>query len=187
MFMEWLALLNANVHMTSLLWLFPIIFMFHDFEEIITIEQWIKVHGTRVQSSLPPFARKLYQPSFQMNTLQFAKDVLGVFIVIVTVTSLAVFFSFYIPFIAALHLFFLHVFTHTFQSIYFRIYAPGVVTSLLLVLPYSLYAYYRMLTDHIVEPRDLLWGLILLFIVLPPALLLLLQGRKRYVSTQSKL
>ncbi|MGG4551231.1 HXXEE domain-containing protein [Paenibacillus humicus] len=188
MLIESLTSLNEQIHFLSLLWLFPIIFMFHDFEEILTIERWVTQHGARIQSSLPPFARKLYQASFQMNTLNFAKDVLAVFIVIVTVTVLAVFYSFYLPFIAALHLFFLHVFTHVFQSVYFRLYAPGVLTSIVLVLPYSLYTYYRLLTDHIVGPRDLLWGLILLLVVLPPALLLLLQGRKRYVTnTQTKL
>lgn len=187
MFMDWLIQLNGEIHFLSLLWMFPIIFMLHDFEEIITIEHWIVRHGERVQSSLPPFARKLYQASFQMNTLNFAKDVLAVFIVLVTVTVLAVFYSFYLPFIAALHLFFLHVFTHAFQSVYFKMYTPGVLTSIALVLPYSIYAYYRLLTDNIIEPRDLPWGLLLLLIALPPALLLLLQGRRRYVNTQTKL
>lgn len=171
-------LLNRHIDLISLLWLFPITFMFHDFEEIITVEKWINRHGHHVKSKMPSFAQKLYDSSFRINTLHFAKDVLWVYSLIVTVTVLAVFFHFYLPLLATLHVYFFHVFTHVGQSIFLRIYTPGVMTAIFPVLPYSLYAYYRLFSDGVVSSQDLIWSLILLIILLPIALTILFKGRK---------
>lgn len=178
-----LTVLNEHIELISLLWLFPITFLFHDFEEIITVEKWIGKHGDHVRNALPGFAKKIFNSSLRMNTLNFAKDVLGVYSVIVVVTGLAVFFDFYLLFLAALHLYFLHVFTHLGQTIYLKKYTPGVLTAVFPVLPYSLYAYYRLLSEGIIGPADLLWALVLMLVVVPVALLLLLRGRDRYVNS----
>ncbi|MNI14410.1 hypothetical protein D3C73_676710 [compost metagenome] len=175
--------LYDHIDLVSLLWLFPITFMFHDFEEIIMIEKWIERHGNHVKSSMPRLAQKLYDSSFRMNTLHFAKDVLWVYSLIVTFTVLAVFFQFYLPFLAILHVYFLHIFTHIGQSIYFRRYTPGVITSFLPVLPYSLYAYYRLFSDGVITSQDLTWSLIMMIILLPIALAILIKSRtKRFTS-----
>ncbi|MBA9088184.1 hypothetical protein FHR92_004680 [Fontibacillus solani] len=175
--------LNDHINLVSLLWLFPITFMFHDFEEIITVEKWIERHGDHVKSSMPRFAQKLYNSSFRVNTLHFAKDVLWVYSLIVTVTVLAVFFQFYLPFLATLHVYFFHVFTHVGQSIFLKKYTPGVMTAVIPVLPYSLYAYYRLFSDGVVTSQDLTWSLILMVILLPVALTLLIKGRKGYLTS----
>lgn len=170
--------LNDHIDQISLLWLFPITFMFHDFEEIATIEKWIQRHGHRVEASLPRFAKRLYSSSFRMDTLHFAKDVFWVYSLIVVITLLAVFFHSYLLFLAILHVYFLHVFTHVGQSIYLKAYTPGVVTAICPVLPYSLYAYYRLFSDHLVTSQDLAWSLFIMIILLPLALTLLIKGRK---------
>lgn len=45
--MEWL-----NVQ--KLIWLFPIIFIIHDFEEIILIEKWLHHNCHKLYERLPP-------------------------------------------------------------------------------------------------------------------------------------
>ncbi|WP_328591075.1 HXXEE domain-containing protein [Siminovitchia fortis] len=68
-----------------------------------------------------------------MTPVQFAKDVFWIFLAITAVTLIAVLFSFYFP-IFMLSLFFIHVFTHIGQAVYFRKYTPRCMASILLPL-----------------------------------------------------
>ncbi|OME33935.1 HXXEE domain-containing protein [Paenibacillus odorifer] len=174
--LEWLS---VHIDIVSLLWLLPILFMFHDFEEILTIEAWGAKYRTKLEAAIPSFMRKTYHSMLQMTTRNFAMDVLFVYILIVTVTCIAVFFSNYLLYLAVLAVFFLHVFTHLGQTIYLKVYAPGVVTAVLVVLPYSLYAYYRLLNDNLVSLGDIGWSLLLVLLLLPPILWLLVKNRAR--------
>ena len=182
--MFWFETLNTSITMPILLLQFPIFFMFHDFEEILTVESWLKKNEAHLKSSLPAFANRLVTPSMKMNTLNFATDVFWVFVIIVAVTLLAVFFSFQLLYLATLHVFFLHVFTHVGQSILLKRYTPGVITAVVLVLPYSLYAYYRLHAEHMLTSYDMGISLLLTLLLLPIALFLVLRGRKRYSRKQ---
>lgn len=174
--LEWL---DAAVDWVSLLWLFPVLFMFHDFEEILTVEKWADSNRDNVLGALPSFARKALLPSFYCGTRRFAEDVLYVYSFIVASTILAVFFSVYLPFLAALSLFFLHSFTHAFQALYLKMYTPGVWTAIFIALPYSAYAFYRFLDGGAADWRDIGSSLIVLLVIGPPLLLLLLKGRRK--------
>ncbi|KTD88054.1 HXXEE domain-containing protein [Paenibacillus etheri] len=173
---EWLSI---HINEVSLLWLLPILFMFHDFEEIIVIEAWSAKYGMRVEAALPPFIRKMYSSMMHMTTRNFALDVLFVYILIVAVTCIAAFFSNYLLYLAVLAVFFFHVFTHLGQTIYLKMYTPGVVTAVLVVLPYSLYAYYRLLDDDVVSVTDIGWSLVVVLLLLPPAVWMLVKNRTR--------
>lgn len=174
-----LQFFDAHIDVSSLLWLFPITFMFHDFEEILTVEKWGNARGPGILKTLPGLAKKMYASSLQINTHRFAQDVLVVYSIIVTATLLAAFFQSYFLFLAVLHLYFLHVFTHIGQALLLKMYTPGVATAIVPVLPYSLYAYYRLMSEGIVGWSDMLWGLAILAVLLPFCLLLLLKGRHR--------
>ena len=178
-----LETIDLHVQLVSLLWLFPILFMFHDFEEILTVEKWVKTKGEVVFNQLPPFAQKTFRSSFQMNTIYFAKDVFWIYLTIVIVTAFTVFFEIYLLFLILLHVFFIHVFTHVGQTIYFRVYTPGVVTAIILVLPYSVYTYYRLFAEQLVHTQDIVISVLLLVIALPFAFIILLKGRNRYVRS----
>ena len=81
-----------------------------------------------------------------------------IFIVLTIATFLAALFSFYYPFLAFLALFFIHVFAHTGHAIYLKRYTPGVITSIILVLPYCLYTYYRLLEGSLITIGDIYWS-----------------------------
>ncbi|MBY9078388.1 HXXEE domain-containing protein [Paenibacillus sp. HN-1] len=171
--------LDSAVDWSSLLWLFPVLFMFHDFEEILTVEEWADRNRDKVLGTLPPFARKALYASLFCGTRRFALDVLYVYGFIVAFTGMAAFFSFYLPFLAALSLFFLHAFTHVFQAIYLKMYTPGVTTSILIVLPYSVYAFYRLISSGMAGWGDIGGSLLLLLLAGPPLFVLLLRGRAK--------
>ena len=50
-----------------------------------------------------------------------------------------------------LSIFLLHVFTHVAQPIIFRKYTPGLITTVFVVLPYSLYAFHRLFKDGLMS------------------------------------
>ncbi|MEK4381597.1 HXXEE domain-containing protein [Aeribacillus sp. FSL K6-2848] len=176
MVLDWL---DSQLHLISVLWLFPILFMFHDFEEILTVEKWTKQNKEQVLAVLPKSIRKYFYSSFQMTTVQFAYDVFWIFLTITTATCLAVIFSFYYIFLMLLFIFFAHVFTHLGQALYLRKYTPGVITSIILVLPYSSYTYYRLLKEQVISGTDILWSTIGAFIIVPILFLFLVNERNK--------
>lgn len=112
--MNWLQI---HMDVTSLLWLLPVVFMFHDFEEILTVEAWGNKHGPAITASLPPSLQKRFAPMMGMTTRNFAMDVLFVYILIVGVTFAAVFLKFYWLYLAVLAVF-LAACLHTFGTKY---------------------------------------------------------------------
>lgn len=176
MFFEWL---NDKLPLPTVLLLFPVVFMVHDFEEILTVEKWTKQNKEKVFALLPKKLHRFFWSSFHINTLEFAKDVFWIFLAITAAALIAVLFQWYGFFLIFLAIFFFHVFTHIGQSVLFKGYAPGVWTSLFLVLPYSLYAYYRLLHERAVQWEDLFWSFIGMTAAAPALILFLIRGRDR--------
>ncbi|MEK4852567.1 HXXEE domain-containing protein [Paenibacillus sp. FSL H7-0756] len=172
--------LQLHIDLTSLLWLLPVCFMFHDFEEILTVEAWGKKRGQAVTASVSHALRKRIAPMMSVTTRNFAMDVLFVYILIVGVTFLAVFLEFYWPYLAVVAVFLLHVFTHLAQTIVLKLYTPGVVTAVLVAFPYSLYAFYRLLHDGVVSEADIGWSLLLMLMLTPPLVWGLMKKRTRH-------
>lgn len=139
------------MELTHVIWMFLIVFVLHDLEEIIVVENWLIRHRERLARSIPAFAQKTLQPMLSMSTAQFSVAVTCIFAVLsaaVLLTVLTWQAGTYLPFfLVCLHVLFLHVFTHIGQSLLFRTYTPGVVTAVVLVLPYSVYTYCRLLAE----------------------------------------
>lgn len=174
-----IAAMDGRIDLTSVLWLLPVTFMFHDFEEMLKVEHWLARRRETVLAMVPPFIRRFLEDSFRMNTKQFARDVLWVNTLIIGVTAAAVFFDFYLPYLAVLIIYFLHVFTHVGQAVLLRMYTPGVTTAVLIVLPYSLYAFHRLLGGGIIGWDDMIYSSVFALLGLPLLISLLLAGRRR--------
>jgi hypothetical protein len=177
-----LAAVNARIDLASVLWLLPLTFVFHDFEEILKAEDWLSRRGEAVLGKAPAPVRRLLRDTFRMNTRQFAGDVLWLYSAVFVVTAAAVFFDVLLPYLAALAIYFPHVFTHVGQAALLRMYTPGVATAVLIVLPYSLYAYYRLLDGGVIGWNDVWRGAALAAACLPFIIGLGLWGRRRAVN-----
>ncbi|MDQ1143987.1 hypothetical protein QE429_000814 [Bacillus sp. SORGH_AS 510] len=135
---EWFAF-----DIQTLIWLFLVMFILHDFEEIIMAERWVQQHSQRIKEKFPPKLANRILNQFSMSTAQFAVAVLVVFLLVASSTLLA---SQYVTtgtfgnihiFLVIMLVFFLHAFTHIAQSTFFQSVTPGVITSVIIVLPYS--------------------------------------------------
>lgn len=156
----------------TLLWLFPIAFMLHDFEEVILFEPWLKRNAAdikaKLEGRLPAFASKRVESMMTKTTSEFALSVCLIFVLVSLSAFIAVEFQSYVFFLAASTAFFLHGFLHIGQVIVMRRYIPALATSLLIVLPYGVLLFPRLLAEGIVTlPELLLYGLVGVVAIVP--------------------
>ncbi len=110
----------------AMIWLFPVLFMLHDFEEIIVVEAW----KNRYQAQRT--ATKMKKPPFEdlKSTASFSIAVAIEFIVICGVSLLSVLMNWYLLWYGLFFGFTMHLLVHGFLCLRFRHYVPGVVTSI---------------------------------------------------------
>lgn len=162
--------LDSLISINSLIWLFLVAFMLHDFEEIIRIEPWFQKHYDHIYRQVPKRFHKELHSFSRMTSSQFAVAVCIEFIVFIPFTFLAAEKGNYLFFLGFNAVLLFHVFMHIGQALFVKMLVPGVVTAVCITLPYSVYLFYRLLKENLVEMSDILWsfpfGLTLVLIIL---------------------
>lgn len=161
------------LNVQTLIWLFPILFIFHDFEEIIMVENWQNKNRHKVYKRLPKKLADRVIKQFSMSTAQFAFAVLIIFLFVSISTIMAnqylnqgAFANIYL-FTAVTLTFFIHAFTHIGQAIFFRSITPGAITSLIIILPYSLVLYKALLVNEVITWKIIIISLPFGFLMIP--------------------
>ena len=115
------------------IWAAPLVFLVHDAEEIATIVPWLQVHRTQLPA--------IVQPITAVTTEQFGLAVgilfVGVLLAAAHGASRARHGARSIPFLLIAGALIGNAVTHAVQALFFGGYTPGVVTAVLLVLPYG--------------------------------------------------
>jgi hypothetical protein len=121
-----------------LIWLFPVVFLIHDGEEVWWAEAWVRENAAKLEERLAglPVARPLLTWAKGNSRSRFAFIVFCLAILTV-VCAYQASQGEYLLFAGAVAVLFGNVFTHLGQSIAFGGYTPGVVTAVLVALPYS--------------------------------------------------
>ncbi|MHC0037625.1 HXXEE domain-containing protein [Pseudoneobacillus sp. C159] len=151
--------LNANTSFATLLWLFPITFMIHDFEEIIFVEAWFKRNFHKVHHRVPARLKQTFQDMSKITAAQYSIPVFFQLVIYIVATYIAVDYDFYGPFVEFNALIFLHVFMHIGQSLVLGTYALGVGSAIFVTLPYSIYLFIRLITENVIQFSDILTSL----------------------------
>lgn len=168
----------------TLMWLFPIMFVLHDFEEIIMVEKWMQRNSTVIYNKLPEKIADRVIKQFSMSTAQFAVAVLVIFLFVSSATIMAnqyviqgILGNIYIFAIITLA-FFLHAFTHIGQSIILRSVTPGAVTSLIVIIPYNLVLFRSLLVNEVITLKIIFLCLPFCLLIIPVSLLAHWIGKK---------
>ncbi|MWC28606.1 HXXEE domain-containing protein [Paenibacillus sp. MMS18-CY102] len=169
-----LAWLDSALSLQSLIWLFLAAFMIHDFEEIIVIESWMKRNFHQMQDAVPAVFRRKLREMGNVRADRFAFAVALEFIVFIPATWLAAEREVYLFFAGFNVVLLIHVLTHLGQSLIVRKYTPGVVTAILVTLPYSVYLLYRMADAEVMSMNMIVKSLPIGFLLLP----LIIAGHK---------
>ncbi|MDS0524331.1 HXXEE domain-containing protein [Clostridium sp. SHJSY1] len=122
-----------------IVWLLPILFILHDFEEIIMIKAWRKRYKNYLDTC--KMRKKPYQ-DFQ-STAEFSIGVEIIFVIFLIITVFTVIFNNYYVWYGFLFTFTAHFIVAHFNLCYrFKHYVPGVVTSILF-LPLTIYLLFK--------------------------------------------
>ncbi|SOC34699.1 HXXEE domain-containing protein [Ureibacillus acetophenoni] len=149
--------MDTTYYLLTLIWLFPIAFIFHDLEEIIMVEKWLKQNEVKLYQLLPKKMADRIVKQFSMTTAQFSVAVLVIFLFVSTSTILAgqyivdgPFGNIYLFTVVVQLVFFLHAFTHIGQSILLHSITPGVITSAI-IIPYSSFLFLALFEYGIIS------------------------------------
>lgn len=165
-----LEALHPFLDFKTLIWLFPIIFIFHDLEEIITIESSMAAKDNYPKTNFVERTLRMRE-KLGSTAAQLAVSATWILLIISFTTVMTAHFSSsggsFLLFIAILNLFILQAFMHIVQTIMFRAYTPGILTSLFLLIPYCFVTY-----SFLVEIKQLDWHVF--FTSLPVSLVMIL-------------
>ncbi len=141
--------------------LLPIIFMIHDFEEIIMFKPWLVRNRDELQKRFPKIILFLSKRDFfNLSTSAFIVAVLQEFILISLITVFSLWYNFYGWWFGAFFAYTLHLFLHIVQWIIYRKYIPVIITSIL-TLPYCIYTFIIFLnTIKMTQTQMLFWALL---------------------------
>jgi hypothetical protein len=156
----------------TLIWLFPVAFMLHDFEEIILGEPWLKKNAddvlARLPRRVPGFLRKQIRDVSAKSAGEFAFSVGLIFALVSLSAYLALEVGQYTFFLLASGGFFLHGFMHVGQAVLLRRYVPAVITSLVIAIPYGLLLFPRLIQQGVVTLPSLLVYFVLAIVLIGP-------------------
>ena len=124
--------------------LLPIVFMLHDFEEIIMFKPWLKKNREEIKRRFPRIDKTLSKNHDRLSTSALAVAVLNEFFIITIITYLSLYFDTYHWWFGAFMAFSLHLIVHIVQWVIYGKYVPVVVTSIL-ALPYCVYTFVEFL------------------------------------------
>lgn len=158
---------DFTVSTLSLIWMTLVVFFIHDLEEIIWVEPFLKKNRNKVIGRLPDKLALKLEHILTITSSQFSVAVLIEFIVLAVVTFSAAEFGYYLLFLSFVTIFLLHVFTHLAQSLLFRMYTPGVVSAVLLVLPFTVYMLLRLTQESLVTWKQVFLSIPLGLFIIP--------------------
>ncbi|MDW0118356.1 HXXEE domain-containing protein [Sporosarcina thermotolerans] len=166
--------MDINVWIIS----FLIIFMLHNLEEIIMVEKWIKKTYPRVRDKIPSSMQKELNHYNDITSVQFAVIVFVFSIFASILILIAVVTQHYYLFLGVNLFFALNIFTHPLQALYLRCYTPGLLTSLLLIIPYYSLFFYRFYNTDMLSLNSILGAIAVMIIFIPLFLLSHKIGKK---------
>lgn len=158
-----------DIYVWSLLFL--IIFMLHNLEEIITIERWFRKTYPKVRDRIPSFVQKELKNYQDTTSAQFAVVVFVFSIFTSSLVIISALTQYDYLFLGVNLLFALNIFTHPLQALYLKSYTPGVITSVLLIIPYYSLFFYHFYNTDLFALNSIIGALVVMIVLIPIFLL----------------
>jgi len=143
-----------------IIWLLPIVFMIHDFEEIIFFKPWINKNKDYLTKKFPKISKRFLPRMENLSTSAFTLAVAEEFLLLSLITVGSVLFDNYLLWLATFMGFFVHLLVHLGQWIILKRYIPAICTTFLALI-YSVYALYEIIINNVFQVSEIvLWTII---------------------------
>ena len=157
--------------------LLPVVFMVHEYEEIIMFRHWLDRNRDELKRRFPKFERFLARRGhFDCSTATFAVGTAHEFLLISLISFFSVWQGAYQWWFAAFAGHSVHLLAHVAQWAIYRKYVPVIITAIL-TLPYCVYAFSEFAKVSVLSPLQMfLWavvGIVLTVLSLLSAFLLM--------------
>jgi len=130
--------------------LLPIVFMFHDFEEIIFFKLWLIRDKDYLNNRFKKIGPKIFLQYSKFSTSAFAFMVAIEFIAFSVLTYVSIIIQNYYIWFTIFIGFSVHIVIHIIQWMLYRKYIPAIVTSFL-SLPYCIYGLIEFINYEIIK------------------------------------
>lgn len=160
---------------SMIIWLFPILFMIHDFEEIIFIRAWQEKNKKDIQSKM----NKKLPFEFEASTAAFSIAVAEEFIIISAVTIISYVINNYVLWFGLFVAFTIHLLFHVLKCISLKKYVPSVITSLIF-LPICCFLIYKFYMLMQYNNLTILFSIIICTIIMVLNILILHKAMKKF-------
>jgi hypothetical protein len=148
-----------------LIWLFPIVFMIHEFEEIIFMRWWVKKNKEQILKKYPKLGKQVLGQFDIVSTEAFSLIVAEEFLIVSFIVIFSAFTNNYDLYIGLILAFSIHLLTHLIQSIVLKRYTPAIITTLITGI-FCAYAFVKMMNSELLSfNRTLIFTAVLTVIV----------------------
>lgn len=146
--------------LSFMVWLFPVVFMIHEFEEIIFFKLWFRDNDTYLLKRFPKLAETFLPRIGKLSVQAFTVAVAEEFALLSLVTIISVLLDTYLLWLAMFMGFFIHLLVHLVQWLVFRRYIPAIYTTFISLI-YSSYSLYFILSIGLFEIKQIIvWSII---------------------------
>jgi hypothetical protein len=114
--------------------------MIHEFEEIIFLPRWLRKNRNMLVDRFPKMSKYALNKIGNISTSAFALAVFEEYVIVILITTSAIYFNFYNLWTGMFMAFSIHLIIHIIQWVTVRKYMPFIVTSIL-CLPYCIYVF----------------------------------------------
>jgi len=125
----------------------------------------------KVSKRIPPVVQRELEDYKAITSRQFSVVVFVFSVFVSGLILMAMLTQHYYLFLGVNLLFALNIFTHPLQSLYLRCYTPGVLTSLLLIIPYYSLFFYHFYNTNMLGLDMVLRGIVVMILLIPIFLL----------------
>jgi len=144
-----------------IIWLFPVVFMLHEFEEIIFMKYWINKNKAFLSNKFPKISERFLSHFDNLSTPAFTVAVAQEFILLAVITIVSVVSDTYLLWLGMFMVFFAHLLVHL---ILWR-YIPAIYTTIV-SLAYCLFSLTYMIENNIFQVKDILLWTVISFVII---------------------
>ena len=135
----------------NIMWLFPVVFMIHEFEEIIMVPIWFRKHEPALLARFQANGERLLNLYKNLSPSAFSLAVAEEFLLLSLVTWACVVFQFYDLFAGVVIAYGVHLLIHIIQAMIWKGYIPSVITSIL-TFPYCIAVLILLVRQQLLAP-----------------------------------